>query len=161
MSPAGAFENRIVRLVGTGWTGTAIYSYASGPSLNVTDGTDVSLTALGSDRPNEVSDPRSGAAHTTAQWFNTAAFVKQAPGTFGTTPRNAVPGPSVWNTDIGAWRAIPIHETTNIVFRFEAFNVFNHTRLAPPVTAINSANFGKILVAGDPRILQAAVKLNF
>ena len=36
------------------------------------------------------------------------------------------------------------------------FNVLNHTNFNAPVTALNNANFGKILSAGDPRIMQLA-----
>jgi hypothetical protein len=118
------------------------------------------LSGLNQDRPNTVSNPNTGPKNV-SQWFNTSAFVKQAAGTFGNTGRNSVLGPSIWNIDMGTWRTFSIEKRFDMLVRFEAFNVFNHTELAPPVTALNSANFGKILVAGNPRILQAAVKINF
>jgi hypothetical protein len=46
-------------------------------------------------------------------------------------------------------------------FRWEIFNVINHVNLNAPTTALNSANFGKILGAGDPRIMQFALKVDF
>jgi hypothetical protein len=45
--------------------------------------------------------------------------------------------------------------------RGEAFNVINHTNFADPTTNLSSSNFGRILNAGDPRILQFALKLRF
>ena len=41
------------------------------------------------------------------------------------------------------------------------FNVINHVNYNAPTTALNSANFGKILSAGDPRIMQFALKVDF
>jgi hypothetical protein len=42
--------------------------------------------------------------------------------------------------------------------RVEAFNLLNTSQLGNPVTNLNSATFGRILSAGDPRIMQFAVK---
>jgi hypothetical protein len=46
-------------------------------------------------------------------------------------------------------------------FRWEIFNVVNYVNLDAPVTALNAANFGQILTAGDPRIMQFALKVLF
>ena len=51
--------------------------------------------------------------------------------------------------------------TNNVQFRWEIFNVINHVNYNAPTTALNSANFGKILTAGDPRIMQFALKVDF
>ena len=45
--------------------------------------------------------------------------------------------------------------------RWEVFNVINHVNFNAPVTALNSASFGQILTAGDPRIMQFALKFTF
>jgi hypothetical protein len=45
--------------------------------------------------------------------------------------------------------------------RFEFFDVFNHTNFNPPVGALNSASFGRIQGASDPRILQFALRFTF
>jgi hypothetical protein len=155
------FQQHLVRAVATGWSVSGIYTFNSGPWVNVTDGTDVSLSGLGNDRPNVTANPNSGAPRTVGQWFNTAAFTKQAAGTFGNASRNDVLGPSIWDLDMGLWRNFSIERKADLLVRFEAFNLFNNTQLAPPVTALNSSNLGKILVAGNPRILQAAIKINF
>ena len=46
-------------------------------------------------------------------------------------------------------------------FRWEVFNVMNNANFNNPTTALNSANFGRILSAGDPRIMQFAFKFDF
>ena len=45
--------------------------------------------------------------------------------------------------------------------RFEAFNAINHVNLSNPSTNLSSSNFGTITSAGDPRILQFAMKLHW
>jgi len=46
-------------------------------------------------------------------------------------------------------------------FRWEVFNVMNHANFNNPTTGLNSSNFGRILSAQDPRIMQFALKFDF
>ena len=69
--------------------------------------------------------------------------------------------PSRLQNDVAITRSFRLPQNRNIQFRWEVFNVLNHTNFNAPVTALNNANFGKILSAGDPRIMQAAVKFDF
>ena len=152
-------EKWIERFAGN-WQLSGIFTYQTGTWLTVTDGTDVSLTGLGGDRPNAIGDWQLSNP-TISQWFNTSAFAKQAAGSFGNAGRNVVLGPSAWNLDTGLWRTFPIRERVKVDARFEAFNVLNHTRFNVPVVALNAGNFGQITSARDPRILQVAMKLTF
>ena len=45
--------------------------------------------------------------------------------------------------------------------RVEAFNALNNVNFDLPNSSQNSANFGKILSAGDPRIMQLALRVSF
>jgi hypothetical protein len=45
--------------------------------------------------------------------------------------------------------------------RWEVFNVFNHVNFNGPVASLNSASFGQIQTAGDPRIMQFALKFTY
>jgi hypothetical protein len=56
---------------------------------------------------------------------------------------------------------IPVAESTALQFRAECFNVANHANFALPVNDIASANFGRILESGPPRLLQFGLKLLF
>jgi hypothetical protein len=39
--------------------------------------------------------------------------------------------------------------------------VTNHVNFGPPTVSLNSSNLGKITTAGDPRIMQFALKFTF
>ena len=164
------YNQKWLQRVAGDWTASGIFTAASGPWLNVIDGTDVSLTGVGNDRPNVVGNP-SVANQTIAQWFNTAAFQVQAPGTFGNAGRNIILGPGTWNFDAGLWRSFSITERLKLEIRGEGFNVLNHTRWAsvggsaatnnPGTSLASGTTYGKITNALDPRIMQVAMKLTF
>ena len=124
-------------------------------------GSDISLTGLGSDRPNVVGNAVSSNP-TLSQWFTTTAFQRQAAGTFGNAGRNVLRGPGTWNADLAISRNFPVHENIKLNIRWEMFNMFNHARFNSPGVSLNSANtFGVITGAQDPRIMQVAGKMTF
>jgi hypothetical protein len=150
----------IQRLAGN-WQASGIYSFTSGGWLTITDGTDVSLTGVGGDRPNVMGDWHL-ANPTIKQWFNSSAFSRQPSGTFGNGGRATILGPSRWNVDAALWRTFQIHENTKMDLRVEAFNALNHARFNDPGTTLSNGNtLGQINSALDPRIMQLAIKLNF
>jgi hypothetical protein len=69
--------------------------------------------------------------------------------------------PSRFQNDVAVTRSLPLGNSRAVQLRWEIFNVFNHTNFNAPTTALNSANFGKITTALDPRIMQFAVKFDF
>ena len=81
-------------------------------------------------------------------------------GQLGNEGRNTVTGPPLNQTDISVFKTFPITERQRVQLRFEAFNALNATHLANPITGLTNPNFGKITsTAGDPRILQMALKV--
>jgi hypothetical protein len=46
-------------------------------------------------------------------------------------------------------------------FRAESFNVANHPNFGLPIADMASGNFGRILLAGPPRLMQFALKAIF
>jgi hypothetical protein len=155
------FSSAWAQRIAGNWQLSPIFTAYTGTPLNITDGTDISLTGIGLDRPNVVgngvlSNP------TIAQWFNTAAFAKQPAGTYGNAGRNVLRGPGAWDLDVALSRTFPIRERVKLNFRWEAFNVFNHARLNNPGTSLASGTtFGIISTALDPRIMQVAGKIVF
>ena len=63
---------------------------------------------------------------------------------------------------MGVSRTFRVRESVSLEARGEAFNLTNGVRLNAPITARNDTiNFGKVLTAQDPRILQVALKVVF
>jgi hypothetical protein len=83
--------------------------------------------------------------------------------TYGTFGRNSFYGPKHVNMDLALEKATNlIGERTKLIFRVEAFNLFNHTEFRPPTSlSFSSGTFGQISRTYDPRILQLALRLTF
>ena len=163
------------------WQLAPIIRALSGEPLNVTTGSDTSLTGVNSgdspERPNYVAgvNPYSTSLGPNLQWLNPAAFTKNAPGTYGGLGRDVLRGPNFVQVDASLSRIFGIRESLRLEVRAEAFNVFNHTNFVAPATgtgipgistsgislSTGSGNFGRITSAGDPRIFQFAMKLYF
>ncbi|HEY2861298.1 MAG TPA: TonB-dependent receptor [Terracidiphilus sp.] len=130
--------------------------------------------AAGTQRPDRVPGvsltPPGG--KTIAQWINPAAFAAPA-GEFGTSPRNLLRGPGIWQIDLGAGKSFPLREHAQIEFRSEFYNVFNHPQPGPPLSTFESSGFGSIqqtvntttpvspVGSGTPREIQFALRLDF
>jgi len=85
-------------------------------------------------------------------------FALPSNGSYGSIGRNAIAGPGSYVINLALVRRFAIREGHLIEFRGEAFNLLNHVRLNNPTTAFTSAQFGQITSAGDPRIMQFAIK---
>jgi hypothetical protein len=97
-------------------------------------------------------------------YFSTAAFSMNALGTPGTAKRRFFYGPGAENFDMAASKLLPVTERTSMLFRLDAFNVFNHAQFFGPSSVdgnIGSSTFGQAISTTAPRILQGAVKLTF
>jgi hypothetical protein len=69
------------------------------------------------------------------QWFDPAAFVLPAPGTFGNVGRNELIGPDLRTVDAAFTRLIPwsrLGSAGRIELRLEVFNLFNRANFGPP-----------------------------
>ncbi|MGH9801691.1 MAG: carboxypeptidase regulatory-like domain-containing protein, partial [Blastocatellia bacterium] len=131
--------------------------------LAVTQATNFNAFAgFGTQRPNLVGKtelPKSERA--TARYFNTSAFATAAQFTLGSSSRNPVRGPGYRNFDLAVIKRLPLREKLNLEFRGEVFNLTNTPPLGAPNVVLNTPGFGSITSAGDPRVVQLAVKLNF
>ncbi len=65
--------------------------------------------------------------------------------------------------NLGIFKNFRVTERVKLQFRAEAFNAFNHPRLAGPDTNPHSANFGRVAPVQEntPRLVQLALKINF
>ncbi len=146
-----------------GWTLSGILTLQSGVPLAIAQTTNNNAFAgFGTQRPNLVGDPALPSSERSAsRWFNTAAFSAAPQFTLGTSSRNPVRGPGYRNLDVAVFRRIGLPRSTELELRVEVFNAANTTALGAPNTTVGAAAFGAITTAGDPRVVQLAVKLRF
>jgi Carboxypeptidase regulatory-like domain len=166
-----SFSNRAVRAAGTGWQVAGILRKATGGFLTPTLAVDQQLTGTGGQRPNQVLPDPLCANPNPACWINKNAFSIPALGTLGSLGRASIPGPGFWELDMSLTRNFRVREKMVLQLRGEAFNLTNSFRAgiasgasagAPGVNLnVNSPQFGQILNALDPRILQVAAKFAF
>jgi hypothetical protein len=148
-----------------GWQVSAIVSDSSGFPRTVLTGGDVSNTGGGQDRPNSVAgqDPNlPSGERTILRWFNTGAYVPNAPGTWGNVGRDTVIGPGILNVDMSIIRNFRMLTSKSVQFRLEAFNALNRPVWNDPNTTLSNVNYGRITSTRKPmRELQLGLKFVF
>jgi hypothetical protein len=163
--PVNGITNQVVN----GWNLSFITNWQSGFPFTSFAEDDNSFSAMGNDRPDitvanisqtKLSTRRSHAALIN-EWFNTADFVPNAIGTYGNIGKNSLRGPRLFTTDLALLKTGKVGERVNYEFRAEFYNVFNNVNFGNPDFGLTDSNFGQISSAGDPRILQMALKLKF
>jgi hypothetical protein len=133
-------------------------------------------------RPDLIAAPNLDRSQQNVQrYFNTDAFVLQAPGTFGNSGRNVVRGPGLNNWDFSVFKNFDLPKflgksaetAPRLQFRGEFFNVLNHTQFSSINTTFVPASdtagspvaadspFGNVTGAYAPREIQLALKLIF
>ena len=120
------------------------------------------FAGFGVQRPNRLRNPSLPARErSTARWFDTAAFAIAPPFTLGTSSRNPVRGPGYRNLDLALIKLTRIRESLTLEVRGEIFNLTNTPLLGNPNGVAGTPAFGTITTAGDPRVVQVGLKLNF
>ena len=153
------FSNTVVNAVLGDWQVAPLVRWQSGSPFSVTTGVDNALSGMGGQKAVQVLDDVFGDG-TVNNYLNPAAFTSPAAGTYSTLRPNAFVGPSRLQNDLAVSKTFKVAERT-LQFRWEVFNVLNHASFNNPVSALNSTNFGRILTASDPRIMQFALKFDF
>lgn len=96
--------------------------------------------------------------------FNTGLFSLPVLGEFGDARRRFFHGPGSDNTDLALEKDTSLPEGRELELRAEAFNVFNHAQFfgAGSVEGnIGSANFGQIVSAAPPRLMQMSARFRW
>ena len=73
------------------------------------------------------------------QYFNPAAFIQPAAGTYGNVGRNVLQGPGLAETDLSVAKKFALSERLNLQFRAELFNLFNRANLNTPNPVVFAA----------------------
>jgi len=187
----GRFLNGSLRAMFGGWQVSGISSLVSGKPA-VVDFTKVTyssgtVTATGQPaitdftggtinaRPNLVCDPNKVAGSLFSSnglplLINTGCFAKPTVlGDIGNMPRNVIRLPGIITSDMALTKYIHLGERTLLQFRWEAYNVFNHTNFKSIDTTMNfdpngnqsNVNFGTPTSALPPRVMQGSLRISF
>jgi hypothetical protein len=154
------FSSTAMRVVASDWRLSGIFRAYSGAPFSVTVTTDPARTNIGGQRANVSGEAYSDGSVVTT-YLNTAAFTDPAVGTLGNSGRNAFNGPGQHFFDLSLVRSFRFANTHRIEARLESFNALNWFQLNNPQNSRQNVQFGRITSAGDPRILQFAVKYQF
>jgi len=186
--------NSVVRYMANGWAADSLFRSNSAAPLTVTTGVYsfglVYNSTADNQRPDRVlSEPLYvyGSQYPGGRAINPAAFTTPASSfTQGDTQRNSIRGFDVWQEDVAVRREFPIKEGVSLLFRAEAFNIFNHPLFGDPgvndgANILTSPVFGQstetlasslggggadggfssLYQIGAPRSMQFALKLQF
>jgi hypothetical protein len=152
-----------------GWEISGIITATTGAPLNIGLNTQnvASIVPNTANRPN-VSGTMAN-PHTVQEWFDTSVFSAPAPGTWGNESHNGVRGPGRDNWNISLFKNFAFGEAhaTNLQFRAEFFNIWNHPQWVGDSlnggisNNYGSSNFGAVTSAYDARTIQLALKFSF
>jgi hypothetical protein len=158
-----------------GWSLSGITRFSTGFPVTMINNGDNSLIGTNPNGVNNSSidepdynggslrlnkNPRKGGNN----YFDTTVFSMNALGEPGTSKRRFFYGPGADNYDMAVAKNLPLTESKSMLFRVDAFNVFNHAQFNGPQSVdgnIGSSTFGNVISAASPRILQGALKFLF
>jgi hypothetical protein len=114
----------------------------------------------GSFRPDRLGTGTTGLdpAENRARYLDVAAFAVPMLNTPGNSQRNPVYGPRSFTIDLSLVKRFTFRERWAVDVRAEAFNLLNNVNFSNPNGNFGTAAFGGITGAGDPRIVQLALR---
>jgi hypothetical protein len=172
VAQAPRFNNTWLRRLASDWQVAPIFILRSGGYFSIVPGTDRALTTAPAQTVNLVNPDAVYAANKGVNgWLNPAAFALPALGTYGNLGQSNVQGPGMIQLNVALSRSFHVWGEKRILqVRADAFNLPNHLNPSNPVSNFSSSTFGQILSdvsgnngldAGDPRIIQLAMKFVF
>lgn len=163
-----------------GWILTGITRFTTGLPVTMMENDDNSLLGTAGTGPNSNTidepvyqpglgslnlgaDPRKCVNNPScAPYFNTSLFSFEPLGQLSSTRRRFFYGPGLNNFDTALLKDFHLTESKFFQFRFEFFNVFNHTQFNNPDGNIQDGTlFGFVTSAQPARIGQVALKFLF
>jgi hypothetical protein len=159
-----------------GWSLGGTARFSSGFPVTLSDDSDNSLLGtLGNGVNNQLLDTPQVVAGQSLNLntnprnnpyaFNVNAYAPEQLGQLGNAARRTFQGPGIENVDMQISKSVRLYrESQTLDIRVEAFNIFNHAQFYGPQAVsgeINDPNFGRIVSAAAPRLIQVALKLHF
>jgi hypothetical protein len=163
-------SNAIVKNILGGWEFSGLYTAMSGPPFTMNGGAGNNRSGFleGQDRADYVPGQhfeirQGGKSHWLNEYFNTAAFSQNYPGTPGDSQKFFMQEPPIRDADLGVHKNWTVAELVQIQFRFEAFDALNTPSFGQPDSNPGDANYGKITGTGNtgPRLVQSALRITF
>lgn len=157
--------NRAANAIIGGWELQGIQSWSSGLPYTI-------LASIGEsnsngdaeERPNRVAGaPLYPSNQGPNLWFNPAAFVATAFGTYGNSGRNIIYTSPQVDFDTSLFKDFGLRERAKLQFRGEVFNMFNHPnfRANSLINQFDAPGAGSYTAAQPARQIQFALKLIF
>jgi len=154
-----------------GWEVSGVTTIQTGTPFSVTNGTDFADAAgvangVGTGSfADIVGDPHSGFVRNVGdegpRLYNPDAYAAPQGLTFGDSGRNSLVNPRRTNFDVSLFKHFPIKESYAFEFRWDAFNIFNHTQFSAIDNSLGSATFLEATSAHAARIMQFGAKFIF
>jgi hypothetical protein len=137
---------------GTAHSGQPFTPQLSGPSNDLAQATRPDRLATGS-----LANPDA------AMWFNLNSFqtVPDSAFRYGNSGRNILDGPGAIAINLSLSKNFQIRERGKLQFRWEAFNVTNHTNFQLPADTLDKSNAGTIIKANASRVMQVGLRYQF
>ena len=168
----GGSANRLMQIAAGGWQVTVINSATSGQPVNLyySEPTQFDVSDLLTYRPNVNGNPKAPRglwvkANTSLNNYlstSTVTMPTDVAHPYGNAGRNSLRDNPFYQTNAGLHKAFPLwNESSNLDFRFEAFNALNNVNYTAPNSNRQSGSFGSITGYFPPRQLQLALKLTF
>jgi carboxypeptidase family protein/TonB-dependent receptor-like protein len=180
----------IVRAVFDNWQLSGENAFVSGDWAGITFSTSDNFDFTGGDggsggdvngvrvvRPNIIGDVAGGSnrnpdpdSTNTGSWINWDAVARPAGrGDYGNAPRNVMQLPRIVNWNLSLFKNVPLGGKKRLQFRWEMYNVLNHTQWSGistnatfnPAGQQTNASFGKATSARNPRIMQGSLRFAF
>ena len=123
-----------------GWSNGGILTLASGSPFNVQQSGDTQNVDALWPRPNLTGQRAELDNPDPALWFNTGAFSRSVL-EYGNSPRNPLVGPGTKTFDTSLSKSFRITETHSLLFRAEAFNLFNTPQFGSPGGTLGTGTF--------------------
>lgn len=153
-----------------GWKISTVLSRVSGSPFSVTASGGL-LNAPGNtqlaDQDFTVNAVSNTNINGNRQYINPAAFkdVSTANGVtvprFGTSGRNSVRGPGLFNLDVSLKRSFPLYDSLALDLMAEAFDITNTPQFANPASNIASGGFGVITTSNANRTMRVSARISF
>jgi hypothetical protein len=169
-------RSRLVNVLAGGWQVSGITTYATGLPFSVGFAAPSSYIGWEAGRADRIPGVPVYLPHSSHNiiagipYFNPAAFGPPQPWTWGTSGRDILWGPGLWNWDMSALKhvTLPWNRLTMTV-RADFFDAFNHFNLSNPNATVASPQYGGLpqplagVITGGSgqRTIQLGTRLSF